>query len=393
MLRKIIIILFALLPLAAFGQGSRVIKGTVKDAGGASLPGVVVMVSGTSNGTATDLDGNYSINVSSGKTLEFSCIGYVTETVEIGNLSVINVTLKEDALMLEETVVVGYGTQRKVDLTGAVDQIGGDVFNARPNANVTQMLEGAVPNLNISLADGKPIRTADFNIRGVTSIGQGGSALILVDGVEGDPSMLNPDDIASVSVLKDAASAAIYGSRAPYGVVLITTKSAQKGRPVITYSNNFTLSSPVVTPDYVTDGLLWATMMCEGWFNYNGNLPTHMNLIMPFSLAWLNEYRLRHDTGNTGTVVSDGSWRVDAGNYAYFPEGTDWFGILYKDNSFGQTHNFSLSGSDKQFDYYVSGRVYHYSGLYNSDTNTDKCLTENFRVKIGYKGSLAKAWV
>ena len=385
MLRKIIIILLALLPLAAFGQGSRVIKGTVKDAGGASLPGVVVMVSGTSNGTATDLDGNYSINVSSGKTLEFSCIGYVTQTVEIGILSVINVTLKEDALMLEETVVVGYGTQRKVDLTGAVDQIGGDVFNARPNANVTQMLEGAVPNLNISLADGKPIRTADFNIRGVTSIGQGGSALILVDGVEGDPSMLNPDDIASVSVLKDAASAAIYGSRAPYGVVLITTKSAQKGRPVITYSNNFTLSSPVVKPDYVTDGLLWATMMCEGWFNYNGNLPTHMNLIMPFSLAWLNEYRLRHDTGNTGTVVSDGSWRVDAGNYAYFPEGTDWFGILYKDNSFGQTHNFSLSGSDKQFDYYVSGRVYHYSGLYNSDTNTDKCLTENFRVKIGYK--------
>lgn len=386
MLRKLFIIsLSILLPLAAQAQGTRVVKGVVSDESGAPLPGAVVLVSGTMNGTSTDLDGKYSINVPSGKMLEFSCIGYVMQTIDPGKLSVLNVTLKEDTLMIEETVVVGYGTQRKVDLTGAVDQISDEVFSSRPNANVTQMLEGAVPNLNISLADGKPIRTADFNIRGTTSIGQGGSALILVDGVEGDPSMLNPNDIASVSVLKDAASASIYGSRAPYGVVLITTKNAQKGRPVLTYSNNFTFSSPVVKPDYVTDGLTWATMMCEGWFNYNGSLPTHMNLIMPFSLAWLNEYRLRHDTGNTGTVISDGSWRVDAGNYAYFPEGTDWFGILYKDNAFGQTHNISLSGSTDKFDYYISGRLYQYSGLYNSDTNTDRCLSENMRVKVGYQ--------
>lgn len=386
MLRKLFLIsLSILLPIAALAQGARVVKGVVSDENGEPLPGVVVLVSGTTTGITTDFTGSYSINVPNGKTLDFSCIGYASQTIDPGKLSVLNVTLKEDFLLLEETVVVGYGTQRKVDLTGAVDQITSDVFVARPNANVTQMLEGAVPNLNITLADGKPIRTADFNIRGVTSIGQGGSALILVDGVEGDPSMLNPNDIASVSVLKDAASAAIYGSRAPYGVVLITTKNAQKGRTVVTYSNNLTFSSPVVKPDYVTDGLTWATMMCEGWFNYNGNLPTHMNLIMPFSLNWLNEYRLRHDTGNTGTVVSDGSWRVDAGDYAYFPEGTDWFGILYKDNSFGQTHNLSLSGSSQKFDYYISGRIYNYSGLYNSETNTDNCFTENMRVKVGYQ--------
>lgn len=386
MLKKVIITcLLAVLPLVAFGQGTRVVKGTVKDAAGEPLPGASVLVSGTTNGTATDIDGKFSLNVPAGKTLEISFIGYATKTVEVGARTVIDVVLEEDALLLEETVVVGYGTQRKVDLTGAVDQIGSDVFSARPNANVTQMLEGAVPNLNISLADGKPIRTADFNIRGVTSIGQGGSALILVDGVEGDPSMLNPDDIASVSVLKDAASAAIYGSRAPYGVVLITTKNAKKGKTAINYSNNFTFSSPVVKPDYVTDGLTWATMMCEGWFNYNGSLPTHMNLVMPFSLAWLNEYRLRHDTGDTGTVVSDGSWRVDAGEYAYFGEGTDWFGILYKDYSFAQTHNVSISGSTDKFDYYVSGRYYNYSGLYNSPSNTDECTSENMRVKLGYQ--------
>ena len=361
------------------------VKGVVTDSSGEPLPGAVVLIPGTSKGASTDAEGRYSIVVGAKQTLEFSCIGYATKTVPVAGQSNIDVILEDDSLMLEETVVVGYGTQRKVDLTGAVDQIGSDVFNSRPNANVTQMLEGAVPNLNISIADGKPIRTADFNIRGVTSIGQGGSALILVDGVEGDPSMLNPNDIASVSVLKDAASAAIYGSRAPYGVVLITTKNASKDKVSITYSNNFTFSSPVVKPDYVTDGFLWASMMCEGYFNFNGSLPTHMNTMMPFSLSWLNEYRLRHDTGKMGTMVSDGSWRVDPGDYAYFGEGTDWFGLLYKKNTFGQTHNISLSGSSKKFDYYISGRIYHYSGLYNSETNTDKCLSENMRVKVGYQ--------
>lgn len=113
-------------------------------------------------------------------------------------------------------------------MTGAVENVSSDVFENRPVANVTQMLQGAVPNLNISLVDGKPNQSASYNIRGVTSIGAGGSALVLIDGVEGDPAMLNPNDIESVSVLKDAASAAIYGSRAPYGVVLITTKDPSK---------------------------------------------------------------------------------------------------------------------------------------------------------------------
>ena len=391
MLKKLFIIcLSVLLPVALQAQGTRIVKGTVSDESGAPLPGAVVMVSGTMNGTSTDLDGRYSISVPSGKALEFSCLGYATKTVEIGPRGLIDVVLVEDSVFLEETVVVGYGTQRKIDLTGAVEQVGSDVFESRPNSNVTQMLEGAIPNLNITLDDGKPIRSADYNVRGTTSIGQGGSALILIDGVEGDPAFLNPDDIASVSVLKDAASAAIYGSRAPYGVVLITTKNPAKEKVVVNYSNNFTISQPVVKPEYVTDGFTWATHYYEGFYNYNETKPTDMNTMMPFTISWLNEYRYRHDTKNFGTIVSDGSFGVDAGNYVYFNEGMDWFDLLYKDHSFAQTHNISLSGQSDKFDYYVSGRLYNYYGLYDTTVNTDDCNMQNMRVKIGYK---AYSWL
>ena len=382
----VILGLFLMMQPISYAQGQRTVKGTVKDTSGLPVPGAVVLVSGTSQGTSTDADGHYSINVKGDNvTLEFSCIGYVAKAVAVGNRGEIDVILEDDALLIEETIVVGYGTQRKVDLTGAVEQVNSEVFNARPNANVTQMLEGAVPNLNISLADGKPIRTADFNVRGTTSIGQGGSALILVDGVEGDPSMLNPNDIESVSVLKDAASAAIYGSRAPYGVVLITTKNAKKGKTVVNYSNNLTFSSPVVKPQYVTDGFTWASMMYQAYYNFYGSRPTDMNMVQTFSTGWLMEYRRRHDTGEFGTIVSDGSWRTHAGEYVYFPEGTDWFGILYKDVTMGQTHNLSISGSSDKFDYYLSGRIYGYYGLYDTEVNTDDCHSQNFRVKVGYQ--------
>ena len=246
--KSVLVIGMCLATFAVLAQNTLSVTGKVADESGEGLPGVAVIVLGTVRAATTDLDGNYTIKATPGSTLEFTCLGYVTKNIVVDQQAVINVTLKEEAFALEETIVVGYGTQRKVDLTGSVEQIGSDVFASRPNSNVTQMLEGAIPNLNISLADGKPIRSADYNVRGTTSIGQGGSALILIDGVEGDPAMINPDDIASVSVLKDAASSAIYGSRAPYGVVLITTKNAKKGRPIVSYSNNFTFSNPATDP-------------------------------------------------------------------------------------------------------------------------------------------------
>ena len=224
---------------------NRTVTGVVQDSNGAPLMGAGVVVQGTTNGTVTNLDGTFSLSVPSGSVLlEVSSLGYATETVTVpSGQNRIVVSLKDDALSLTETVVVGYGTQKKVNLTGAVEAIGEEAFEGRTSSNLTQMLVGAVPNLNITLADGKPGRTADFNVRGTGSI-NGGSALVLVDGVESDPSMVNPDDIESVSVLKDAAASAIYGARAPYGVVLITTKSASAGKPKINYSANFNIQRP-----------------------------------------------------------------------------------------------------------------------------------------------------
>ena len=201
-------------------QGDKIITGKITDAKGEPIIGANVLVKGSTTGTITDIDGNFSLNVPANAILQVSYIGYVTQEVPVGNKDKFVIAIHEDTQNLDEVVVVGYGSQKKVNLTGAVEQVTSDVFDGRPTANATQMLEGVVPNLNISLADGKPGRTADFNVRGTGSI-NGGSALVLIDGVEGDPSMLNPNDIESVSVLKDAAASAIYGARAPFGVVLI----------------------------------------------------------------------------------------------------------------------------------------------------------------------------
>ena len=210
---------------------NRTVTGVVRDAKGEPLMGAGVMLDGTTQGTVTDLNGAFSLSVPSGTVvLDVSSLGYASKKVSVPSTqSQVVVILEDDALSLNETVVVGYGTQKKINMTGAVEAVSGEELEGRQSANLTQMLVGAIPNLNITLADGKPGRTADFNVRGTGSI-NGGSALVLVDGVESDPSMVNPDDIESSSVLKDAASSAIYGARAPYGVVLITTKNAAAGK-------------------------------------------------------------------------------------------------------------------------------------------------------------------
>ena len=218
--RRVLTVCLAILIVSPMllAQTTRV-SGTVVDPNNSPLAGIGVQEEGTLNGTITDDAGRYSLSVKPGANLVFSSIGYTTQVIAVGNRSVVNVTMTEDVEMLKETVVVGYGTQKKVNLTGAVEQVGEEVFENRSVSNLAQALEGAVPNLNITLSDGKPNRSASFNVRGTTSIGQGGSALVLIDGVEGDPSLLNPNDIESVSVLKDAASASIYGARGTFGVV------------------------------------------------------------------------------------------------------------------------------------------------------------------------------
>src|SRR5687767_1613788 len=182
--------------ISAQETNSTTIKGKVIDEKGAALSGVSVHVKGTSTGTTTNTDGDFSIQMASGHgTLVFSYIGYASKELYIREAAAITVTLELVESSLQNVVVVGYGTQKKVNLTGAVDQVGKEVLENRPMTNITRGLQGVIPNLNIRMTDGKPIRGATYNVRGATSIGAGGSALVLIDGVPADPNLLNPDDV------------------------------------------------------------------------------------------------------------------------------------------------------------------------------------------------------
>ncbi|RPD39475.1 SusC/RagA family TonB-linked outer membrane protein [Chitinophaga barathri] len=345
----------------------RVTGRVTNGATGEGLPGVSVVIKGTQTGTLTDATGNFAMNIPDESTvLVFSYIGFLSQEIKPGKTATLNVQLVTDAKSLNQIVVVGYGTQKKVNLTGAVDQVGPEVFKNRPITNTAQGLVGVVPNLNLKMLDGKPTQSPSFNIRGTTSIGQGGSALVLIDGVEGDPRMLNPNDIESISVLKDAASASIYGARAAFGVVLITTKVARAGKTNISYSANYAIKSPTEVPDNITDSYPWAKAFSDAWsrWNDNGSTPTAINKTITFTPAYLAEIKRRWEDPSLPRVeVTPG------GEYQYFYS-TDWYDELYKKNFGAQDHNLSVSGGSDKATFYLSGRYNGQDGLfrYNSDT-------------------------
>lgn len=362
---------------AVVSQTDRRITGRVISDAGESLPGVSVVIKGTQTGTLTDANGNYAVNVPDEKTvLVFSYIGFLSQELKPGQSGTLNVKLLPDAKSLDAVVVVGYGTQKKVNLTGAVDRVGPEVLQNRPISNLAQGLVGVVPNLNLKMLDGKPTQSPSFNIRGTTSIGQGGSALVLIDGVEGDPRMLNPNDIESISVLKDAASASIYGARAAFGVVLITTKVAKAGKTNISYSANYAIKAPTEEPDNITDSYPWAQAFSDSWarWNDNGSLPTAINKTISFSPAYLAEIKRRYEDPSLPRV------EVNPGNNEYqYYYSTDWYKELYKKNFGAQDHNLSLSGGSDKATFYVSGRYNGQDGLFRY--NSDDYNMYNLRVK------------
>ncbi len=370
-----VILLFCSLPIEAFGQTST-LKGTVKDASGSPLIGVNVVEKGTTNGTITDIDGGFSINVKPNATITVTYIGYADQEIVWSGKGELNVILREDSELLDEVVVVGYGTQKKVNLTGAVSQVSGDVLENRPLPSLTRGLQGMIPNLNIRMVDGSPTRSATFNVRGETSIGSGGSALVLIDGIEGDPSMVNPNDIESVSVLKDAASSAIYGSRAAFGVVLITTKSAKKDKIQVNISSNYSLNQRTVTPKVITNGYEWAKNFADAfsaWYDYN-SFPISVNNIYPFSMEYLEALKEHAENPNLPEVV----FNEEKGRYEYF-RNTDWYKIINKDNIFSNEHSASISGGSDRVKFLTSGRYYFQDGIFNY--NSDKFHKYNLRLK------------
>lgn len=371
-------VLAVLAAFCASAQNKLSISGRVLDSKTQeSVIGASILIKGTTTGAVTDLDGNFTISVPQGSELVVSSIGYEDYVIKADKPAEdLTILLKTSSEFLKEVVVVGYGSVKKENLTGAVDQVSSEAFEGRPVANATQMLQGVVPNLNIDLVDGKPGRSADYNIRGTTSIGAGGSALILIDGVEGDPSQLNPNDIESVSVLKDAASAAIYGSRAPYGVVLITTKNPEsnEGKFTVNYTTNLSVMDPTAIPDVVTDGFVYASLYSEAYYNDTQKWPTSMNKGQEFSRTWLEDFRQRQLAGikRTTEVGPDGK-------YVYYGN-TDYYDFLYKKATFAQTHNISVSGNAGPMSFYVSGRLYKYDGLFK--LSTDAYTTLNLRAKM-----------
>jgi len=342
-----------------------VISGKVTEEDGTAIPFASVNVKGTTKGTNTDDEGKYTIEVENSQSiLVFSYIGYTSVEVKVGQQTNIDITLKIDAKVLSEVVVVGYGVQKKANLTGAVDQVSSEVFDNRPLTNLNQGLQGVMPNLNIKMGDGKPNQAPSFNIRGATSIGQGGNALVLIDNVEGDPSLLNPNDIASITLLKDAASASIYGARGVFGVVLITTKNPTAGKTSFNYSSNYSVKQPITVPDLVTDGYTWASMFAESFVNFQGTFPQNVNKTLKFSQPYLNELKRRSELGGLPEIEVDPL----TGEYVYYGS-TDYYGILYKDNTLSREHNLSISGSSDKASYLLTGRYFGQDGLfrYNSD--------------------------
>lgn len=347
------------------------ISGTVTDGStNEPLPGVTVFVKGTSAGTTTDLDGKYTLNAGPSATLLFSFIGYHTQEVPVNNRRTIDLVLEEDVAQLDEVVVVGYGTQKKVNVTGAVSQIDSKALDDRPVANITQAIQGAVPNLNISFGDGRPGSRANLNIRGANSL-SGGSPLVIIDGVPADLDMINPRDVESISVLKDAASSAIYGARGAFGVILVTTKSGKDGKVQVNYSNNFSWSTPTVSTDFMQDPYDVAKLWDESYYIAYGRYYTG------YTEDDYEELLKRRTDPSLPSVVLDNRNGKDM--YVHYGN-TDWWSYFFHDVQPAMEHSLRVSGGNKKFNYLVSGRMYQKDGMMR--INRDIYNSYNFRAKI-----------
>lgn len=257
--------------IAVVQQKKNTVTGVVLDPTGMPVIGANIMVKGTTSGTITDMDGKFSLDVDKDATLVISYIGFASQEIKVGNQTKLSIALKEDSEALDELVVVGYGTQKKVNLTGAVSQVTSKVLENRPITNLSQGLQGTIPNLNVTFDGGNPNSEATLNIRGLASIsGEGSSPLVLVDGVQMNMNMVSPEDVESISVLKDASSAAIYGARGAFGVILITTKKGKgEHKPAIEYSGSIQFNTHTYLPDLLSapDYMLASN---ESSFNQNG---------------------------------------------------------------------------------------------------------------------------
>lgn len=341
--------------LTSIHQQSRKISGSVIDATGLPVIGANVILKGTTSGTITDMDGRFTLEVPDNAVLEVSYIGFVTQEVTPGNKTSLQINLKEDSQKLDEVVVVGFGTQKKVNLTGAVTAVSGEELSGMPATSVTNMLQGKLPGVSITSTSGQPGKEdTSIRIRGVGTMNTS-DPMVLVDGLEASMDDINPNDIENISVLKDAAAASIYGTRAANGVILITTKRGKTGKPTLTYNG------------YV------------GW----QNTIRRMNHLSSAEYAeLLNEGKRNEGLADVYTKDEIEKFRSgsDPDNYP----NTDWVDTLLQGSGFTHNHNISLNGGTEQTKYAVSLAYYNQAGLVKN-TNHDR-----YTVRINLDSKVTK---
>ena len=350
---------------------SRLVSGTVLDGSGLPVPGAAVVIKGTRTGVVTDLDGKYTIEIPASVkdvSLEFSSIGYVTTVLPLGPGNELSVTLRDDAIHLDEAVVVGYGVQKKASLTGSVSFITQQSLRQAPVDNISNMLGGKLPGLISRQTTGLPGENgASIYIRGISTTGSS-TPLVLVDGVERDFSNLDPSEIANITILKDAASAAVYGVKGANGVILVTTRRGDDTKPVFQYNGSATFSTNADMLDLL-DGPEYV---------YWHNLATDLDGIA-------RDY----SETQAGYVANGGDPQGVFGN-------TDWTKLIFKDFAFGHNHNLNISGGTRTARYFFGGNLLDQQGIidnvwfkrYNLRSNIDVNLTDRLSVKFDVSGRI-----
>ena len=358
---------------------ARTVSGTVLDANNQPVIGAAILT-GKSAGTTTDENGWFSLSLpGEDVSVEISCLGYDTKNVIIrASESNVKIFLTDNSTMLTETVVVGYGSQKKVNLTGAISTVGSDDLKNRASLDVAHMLQGAVAGLNVTSATGRPGQAASFNIRGMGSINSS-SVLVLVDGVEGNLQQVAPNDVESISVIKDASAAAIYGARAAYGVILVTTKSGAEtdGKAVVRYSGRAGWTTPTASTDWEDRGY-WSVLINNMFWKAYAGTPYATYTDEDMEQLWIRRNDKVENPARPWVVIDQRNGRDTYNYYA----NTDWWHYLYRDNKPTMSHNISFSGGTKRVKYFLSAAYNREQGMFRQDPDVYKKYT--LRSKINF---------
>lgn len=343
--------------------------------------GASVAILGTTTGVMTDVDGKYTLELEPDSEIEFSFLGYKSQRIKYNGQTTLDIALSENIELLDEIVVVGYGTQKKVNVTGAVSMVDSKVLESRPVQNVSQALQGQIPGLTMSVGNGGGALDSSLGItiRGGGTIGgnSSGSPLVIIDGIEGDMNTVNPNDIATVSVLKDAASSSIYGARAAFGVILITTKNGHDGKTRVNYTGNVRFSTAIQIPE-MTNSVDFANYFNTAAINGGGS-PVFSDESMQKIIKYANGgFTDPTQLEYYGTSINPNTNRYNdyTGSFA----NTDWFKEFYNSGVPSQEHNLSISGGSEKLTYVLSGNFLDQKGLLKHGDDSFNRYTLNGKI-------------